>query len=134
MLPILILAENVTRGLVVYPQVIEKHLQAELPFMVTENILMEAVAAGGDRQELHEKIRQHSQAAATVVKQQGGDNDLLDRLKSDHAFDQVDLSGAMNPAGLIGRSQQQVDECLAEVIEPVRQRYPAGTTSEEVSV
>ena len=131
---ILILAENVTCGLVVYPQVIEKHLRAELPFMVTENILMKAVAAGGDRQELHEKIRQHSQEAATVVKQQGGDNDLLDRLKSDNAFDQVDLSDAMNPAGLVGRSQQQVDEFLAEVIEPVRQRYPEGTTTEEVSV
>ena len=70
--------------------------------MVTENILMKAVAAGGDRQELHEKIRQHSQEAATVVKQQGGDNDLLDRLKSDNAFDQVDLSDAMNPCWIGG--------------------------------
>ena len=74
------------RGLVVYPQVIARHLREELPFMATENILMAAVAAGGDRQDLHERIRQHSQAAAAVVKQQGGENDLLDRLRQDKAF------------------------------------------------
>ena len=78
---ILILYQNVACGLVVYPQVIAKHLREELPFMATENILMAAVAAGGDRQELHERIRQHSQAAAAVVKEQGGENDLIARLK-----------------------------------------------------
>ena len=79
---ILILYQNIATGLVVYPQVIAKHLREELPFMATENILMAAVAAGGDRQTLHERIRQHSQAAAAVVKEQGGDNDLIARLKS----------------------------------------------------
>ena len=83
---ILLLYQNVAAGLVVYPQVIARHLHEELPFMATENILMAAVAAGGDRQELHERIRQHSQAAAAVVKEQGGANDLLERLAGDPAF------------------------------------------------
>ena len=87
---ILILYHNIASGLVVYPQVIARHLREELPFMATENILMAAVAAGGDRQELHERIRQHSQAAAANVKQQGGDNDLLDRLARDSAFAGLD--------------------------------------------
>ena len=78
---ILILYHNIARGLVVYPQVIARHLREELPFMATENILMAAVAAGGDRQELHERIREHSQAAAARVKQQGAENDLLERLR-----------------------------------------------------
>ena len=83
---VLILCQNVARGLVVYPRVIAANLEAELPFMATENILMAAVAAGGDRQDLHERIRRHSQAAAAVVKEQGGRNDLLDRLAADPAF------------------------------------------------
>ena len=80
---ILILYQNIAGGLAVYPQVIAKHLREELPFMATENILMAAVAAGGDRQELHERIRRHSQAAAAVVKEQGGRNDLMARLAAD---------------------------------------------------
>ena len=103
-----------------YPQVIAKNLREELPFMATENILMAAVAAGGDRQELHERIRQHSQAAAAVVKQQGGANDLLERLKADKAFAGVDLDAAVDPAKLTGRSTEQVDEFLAEVVAPIR--------------
>src|SRR5919201_143500 len=91
---VLILYQNVATGLVVYPQVIAKHLREELPFMATENILMAAVAAGGDRQTLHERIRQHSQAAAAVVKEQGGDNDLIGRLKKDKAFASVDIDVA----------------------------------------
>ena len=83
---VLILCQNVTAGLVVYPQVIAAHLEAELPFMATENILMAAVAAGGNRQDLHERIRRHSQAAAAVVKEQGGPNDLLERLAADPAL------------------------------------------------
>ena len=83
---VLILFQNVTAGLVVYPRVIAANLDAELPFMATENIFMAAVAAGGDRQDLHERIRRHSQAAAAVVKEQGGRNDLLDRLAADPAF------------------------------------------------
>lgn len=120
---ILVIYENVARGLVVYPEVVAKNLAAELPFMITENVLMEAVKQGGDRQDLHEKIRQHSQAAGAVVKQQGGDNDLLERLRADEAFAGVDLNELANPSQLVGRAPQQVDEFLAEVVEPIRERY-----------
>lgn len=115
--------QNVAEGLVVYPQVIARNLSAELPFMVTENILMDAVAAGGDRQELHELIRQHSQAAAAVVKQEGGDNDLIARLKADPAFASADFAAHLNGATLTGRSAEQVDEFLLEVIAPIRTKY-----------
>ncbi len=123
---ILILYRNVAGGLVVYPRVIGKHLAEELPFMATENILMAAVAAGGDRQDLHERIRRHSQAAAAVVKEQGGGNDLLDRLAADPAFAGVDLAGELDPARFIGRAPQQVDEFIAGVAEPLRGKYPAA--------
>jgi adenylosuccinate lyase len=131
---ILILYQNVAGGLVVYPKVIERHLREELPFMATENILMAAVAAGGDRQELHERIRQHSQAAAAVVKQEGGQNDLIARLESDNAFAAVDIAAAIDPAKLTGRSAQQVDEFLAEIVAPIRTRYPNGTSNSDVRV
>jgi adenylosuccinate lyase len=131
---ILILYQNVASGLVVYPQVIARNLREELPFMATENFLMAAVAAGGDRQELHEKIRQHSQAAAAVVKQQGGDNDLIARLKSDKAFAAVNLDDAVDAARLIGRSPEQVDEFLAEIVAPIRNRYASTATSADVRV
>ena len=121
---LLILCQNITGGLVVYPQVIARNLQAELPFMATENILMHAVAAGGDRQELHERIRRHSQAAAEVVKRQGEANDLLERLAGDEAFACVDLKKALDPARFVGRAPEQVDEFLATVIEPIGKKYP----------
>jgi adenylosuccinate lyase len=130
---ILILYQNVASGLVVYPQVIARHLRDELPFMATENILMAAVAAGGDRQELHEKIRQHSQAAATVVKERGGDNDLIERLKKDAAFANVNIDAAIDPFTLTGRSREQVDEFLAEIVAPIRSKY-SGNLSAEVRV
>ena len=95
---VLMLCQNVTAGLVVYPKVIAAHLEAELPLMATENILMAAVAAGGDRQDLHERIRRHSRAAAAVVKEQGGMNDLMARLAGDPAFAGVDLAAALDPA------------------------------------
>ncbi len=123
---VLILCRNVTSGLVVYPKVIGAALQAELPFMATENILMAAVAAGGDRQELHECIRRHSQAAAAVVKEQGGANDLMDRLRADVAFRAVDLDAAMDPRQFVGRAPEQVNEFLADVVEPIRAKYPAA--------
>jgi adenylosuccinate lyase len=122
---VLILYQNVAKGLVVYPQVIAKHLREELPFMATENILMAAVAAGGDRQTLHERIRQHSQAAAAVVKEQGGDNDLMVRLMADKAFSAADIEAAVDPAKLTGRSIEQVDEFLNEVVAPIRKRHAA---------
>jgi adenylosuccinate lyase len=123
---ILILYQNIAEGLVVYPQVIANHLEAELPFMATENILMAAVAAGGDRQELHERIRRHSQAAAAMVKQQGAPTDLLARLAADSAFSAVDLEAALDPRKHVGRAPEQVDEFLRDVITPIRAKYPAA--------
>jgi adenylosuccinate lyase len=129
---LLILYQNVTEGLVVYPRVIAANLAAELPFMATENILMAAVAAGGDRQDLHERIRRHSQAAAAVVKQEGKPNDLLARLAADKAFAAVNLKKTLDPTAFVGRAPEQVDEFLAEVVEPIRKRYPEalGGTAE----
>jgi adenylosuccinate lyase len=132
---VLILYQNVAEGLVVYPQVIARNLQAELPFMASENILMAAAAGGGDRQDLHERIRRHSQAAAAMVKQQGAANDLLDRLAADPAFAGVDLEAALDPAKFVGRAPEQVDEFLAEVIAPLRAKYPStGTLPADVHV
>jgi adenylosuccinate lyase len=132
---ILILYQNIADGLVVYPNVIAKHLTEELPFMATENILMVAVAAGGDRQDLHERIRQHSQAAAAVVKEQGGANDLIARLKADAAFAKVDIAAALDAKKFTGRAPQQVDEFIASIVEPIRHRYASQLNqSAEVSV
>ena len=133
----LVLMQNVADGLVVYPKTIRRNLAAELPFMATENILMQAVAAGGDRQELHEKIRVHSQSAATQVKQEGADNDLLDRLRDDDAFAQVDLDAATEPLAFVGRAPEQVDEFIKEQIDPIRARYAnreGASPSVEVTV
>ncbi|MBR5759948.1 MAG: adenylosuccinate lyase [Thermoguttaceae bacterium] len=120
---ILIIMQNVVENIVVYPKVIEKNLRAELPFMATENILMAAVEAGGDRQDLHEHIRQHSVAASNVVKIEGGENDLLERLRNDPAFDKVDIDAEMSPEKFVGRAPEQVEEFIQEVVEPIRKRY-----------
>jgi len=114
---------NVFDGLVVYPKVIEARVEAELPFMATENILMAAVKAGGDRQELHEKIRLHSQAAAAQVKKFGRPNDLIGRLRADIAFAKIDFAEVLDPAAYIGRAPQQVDEFVRSVVTPVRKKY-----------
>ena len=118
----LILYRNVSDGLVVYPNVIARQLSAELPFMATEEILMAAVRAGGDRQTLHERIRIHSQAAADVVKHQGRPNDLIDRLKNDDCFEEVNLERTMDASRYIGRAPEQVDAFLADCVEPIRDR------------
>ncbi len=132
---ILILLQNVASGLVVYPQVIAKNLAEELPFMATENLLMAAVQAGGDRQELHEVIRRHSQAAAAAVKQEGKPNDLLVRLAAEKVFANVDVNAALDPSQYIGRAPQQVDEFVAHVVSPIRQRYAnAGASAAELRV
>ncbi len=130
---VLILYQNIADGLVVYPKVIGRNLDAELPFMATENILMAAVAAGGDRQDLHERIRRHSQAAAAMVKQEGVPNDLLDRLAADPAFAKVNLDAALDPQKFIGRAPEQVDEFLGEIVAPILARYPTRP-SDEVNV
>ena len=112
---------NVVDGLVVYPKVIEKHMMAELPFMATENIMMDAVKAGGDRQELHERIRQLSMEAGKNVKEKGLDNNLLELIAQDPTFGMSleSLKACMEPSRYVGRAPQQVDEFLAEVIQPI---------------
>jgi len=114
---------NVVSGLVVYPKVIKSRIDAELPFMATENILMAAVKAGGDRQQLHEKIRVHSHAAAEQVKKFGKSNDLIERLKADSAFAKVDLKAVLNPKSYTGRASQQVDEFIKDVVSTIRRKY-----------
>ena len=117
---ILTLATNIASGLVVYPSMVARHVADELPFMATENLLMAAVRAGGDRQELHEVIRIHSQAAADQFKG-GGENDLLRRLSDDEAFPLTgaEIDAELNPTGYTGRAPEQVDEYLASVVDPL---------------
>ncbi|MDD2579738.1 MAG: adenylosuccinate lyase [Eubacteriales bacterium] len=123
---VLMLYQNISRGLVVYPKVIEAHLQAELPFMATENILMEAVRRGGDRQELHEKIRRHSVAASREVKENGRPNDLLQRIAADPAFNlsQDQLSQLLDSSLYIGRAPEQVAEFLNQSVDPLLAAEP----------
>ena len=117
---------NVCDGLVVYPKVIRSRVMAELPFMAAENIMMSAVKKGGDRQELHEKLRQHSIAAAAQVKEEGKPNDLIDRVVNDASFGltHADIDGVLVPEHFTGRSAQQVEEFLNEVIRPVLAAHP----------
>jgi adenylosuccinate lyase len=114
---------NVARGLVVYPKTIEAAVMAELPFMATEEILMAGVRAGGDRQELHELIRIHSQAAAEQVKAHGKPNDLIERLGKEKAFAKVDLSQVLHPDAFVGRAPTQVENFIRQVVAPIRRRY-----------
>ncbi|MBE5966840.1 MAG: adenylosuccinate lyase [Lachnospiraceae bacterium] len=112
---------NIVDGLVVYPKVIEKHLMQELPFMATENIMMDAVKAGGDRQELHEKIRVLSMEAGKNVKEKGLDNNLLELIGADPAFNMTleELKKSMNPSRYTGRAKEQTEEFIVEVIQPI---------------
>jgi adenylosuccinate lyase len=113
---------------VVYPKVIEKHVQAELPFMATENILMECVKRGGDRQKLHEQIRNHAQAAAQQVKEQGGDNDLLDRLARDSVVGMTreEIDQVLDVRKFVGRAPEQVVEFVRESVQPVLKRHESS--------
>lgn len=112
---------NVSGGLVVYPKVIERRLMEELPFMATENIMMDAVKNGGDRQELHERIRELSMEAAAVVKQEGGKNDLIERIAKEPMFGMSleDLQKVLDPKNFVGRAPQQVEEYITEQVMPV---------------
>ena len=114
---------NVCDGLVVYEKVIRQRVMNELPFMATENIMMDAVKKGGNRQELHEKLRVHSQAAARVVKEEGGRNDLVERIAADPAFmvTREEIEAILQPEKFIGRSKEQVEEYLADIITPLLQ-------------
>ena len=118
---ILDLCLNVVDGLVVYPKVIEKHMMAELPFMATENIMMDAVKAGGDRQELHERIRELSMEAGKNVKVEGKDNNLLELIAADPAFNLTleDLQKSMDPSRYTGRAKEQTEAFIANVVQPV---------------
>ncbi len=112
---------NVASGLVVYPKVIHSRVMSELPFMATENILMDAVKRGGDRQELHEKIRVHSMAAARVVKEEGGKNDLIDRIVADSSFGLTleEAHQILKPENFTGRASNQVEELIADYVDPL---------------
>lgn len=116
---------NISSGLVVYPKVVEADLQKELPFMATENILMDAVKAGGDRQELHEAIRQHSMAAGNAVKKEGRPNDLIDRIAADPRFGMTkeQIEAIMKPINFVGRSVQQTEEFFADYIDPILEAH-----------
>ena len=118
---ILDLCLNVVDGLVVYPKVIEKRLMSELPFMATENIMMDAVKAGGDRQELHERIRELSMEAGKNVKVEGKDNNLLELIAADPAFNLTleDLQKSMDPSRYTGRAKEQTEAFIANVVQPV---------------
>lgn len=116
---------NVASGLVVYPKVIEMRLMNELPFMATENIMMDAVKAGGDRQELHEKIRQHSMAAGRKSKEEGGANDLVDRIAADPAFgmNREQITALMEPKNFTGCAEEQTERFLTDEVSPVLEKY-----------
>jgi adenylosuccinate lyase len=123
------LMHNVASGLIVHEQTVRKNLMAELPFMATENLLMACVRMGGDRQTYHELIRVHAQAAGMRVKQEGLENDLLDRLRNDPAFHapalqgELDWTGLMDPMKYVGRSVEQTERFVREVVEPLREQY-----------
>lgn len=121
----LIIAENISSGMVVYPKVIEKRIMAELPFMATENIIMEGVKKGGDRQELHEEIRKMSMEAGSVVKNEGKDNDLLERILKNPKFDitEADLKNILDLKKFIGRAPGQVVKFITEEVKPVLAKY-----------
>ena len=112
---------NVCDGLVVYPKVVRARIMAELPFMASENIMMSAVKKGGDRQELHEKIRVYAQQAAKVVKEEGGKNDLIERICADESFglNAEEIEAILRPEDFTGRSAEQVEEFLTDIIEPI---------------
>jgi adenylosuccinate lyase len=115
---------NISNGLEVYPAVIGRHVAQALPYMATENLLMVAVAKGGDRQELHERIRRHSHEATAAIKAGAAENTLGQRLQAEPAFAGVDVAAALDPARYVGRAPQQVEEFLAAEILPIRRRYP----------
>jgi len=123
---VLNLVLNVTDGLVVYPQVIRSRVNAELPFMASENILMKAVKKGGDRQELHERLRRHALQAAAAVKQEGLPNDMIARIEGDPAFglSRAEIEAELSPEQFTGRASQQVGEYLENVIQPLLKAHP----------
>ncbi|MEO0511441.1 MAG: adenylosuccinate lyase [Planctomycetota bacterium] len=131
------LMHQVASGLVVHEAMVRKNLTAELPFLATENILMEAVKLGGDRQDLHEKIRVHAQAAGMRVKSEGLDNDLIDRLRADQAFQPVHHllteDQLLDPMKYVGRAVEQTERFLKDIVEPLREKYRNDPAAPETS-
>jgi adenylosuccinate lyase len=127
---------NVTAGLVVYDRVVRRRVMEKLPFMATENIMMEAVKRGGNRQELHEALREHSHAAARKVKLEGGANDLIDRIVADPLFplSREEIDAQMAPEKYVGRAPSQVTEFLREEVAPLLERYPDESIHAELNV
>lgn len=127
---------NITSGLVVYDKVVRRRVMEKLPFMATENIMMESVKRGGNRQELHERLRVHSHAAAAKVKLEGGANDLIDRIAADDAFPltREEIEAELDPARYIGRCVSQVDEFLTDIAAPVLNRLYSGKVKSELKV
>ena len=115
---------NVANGLEVHPPIIARHVAEALPYMATENLLMAAVARGGDRQELHERIRRHSHEATAALKSGAAENTLPQRLQADPAFAGIDIAAELDAGRYVGRAPRQVAEFIAEVITPIRQRFP----------
>ena len=124
---------NVTKGLVVYPKMVERRIMNELPFIASENILMDAVKKGGDRQELHELIREHSIAAGKRVKEEGLDNDLIERIASDPRFglSRDEIVTNLDPKNYTGRSEHQVEEFIRDVVDPM---LATGEAADEVEL
>lgn len=127
---------NITNGLVVYPKIINSHIMSELPFMATENILMSSVKKGGDRQELHEKIRVHSMEAAKVVKTEGKPNDLISRIAADDSFDltTAEINDILKPENFIGRAPEQTTEFLTDIVYPILEENPDYSKASDLSV
>jgi adenylosuccinate lyase len=133
---VLLITHNVAAGLVVRPTMIRQRLEQELPFLVTEAILMQGVQAGGDRQDLHERIRRHAVAAADRLKSEGGENDLATRIAADPAFplDLDQIHAILTPERHIGRAPEQVDAFLEEAVAPVLDRFRVPETIPELRV
>ena len=127
---------NVTSGLVVYDKVVNRRVMEKLPFMATENIMMESVRRGGNRQELHEALRVHSHAAAAKVKLEGGANDLIDRIANDETFPltKEEIEKQLDASQYTGRSASQVEEFLKDVIAPILERYSGEEITSELKV
>ena len=127
----LVLMQNIASGFVVYPKTVEHNLAKELPYMETENIMMRAVEAGGDRQDLHERIRVHSREVAQRVNAEGKPNDMIERLKNDPVFSAVEFDTEINPLDFVGRAPEQVDDFIQDQVAPIRERY---SNSDSLSV
>lgn len=127
---------NITSGLVVYENVVNRRVMEKLPFMATENIMMESVKRGGDRQALHEIIRVHSHAAAAKVKLEGGKNDLIERISEDKniPLTKEEILSELDPSKYIGRSESQVEEFLSDIVKPILDKYYSGEVTAELNI